>query len=59
MNTEYAAIEPARAEIDLLEGPAVVEFGKRQLRHTKRRVLQQRQSILGRHFLAFYLFKQF
>ena len=27
MNTEYAAIEPARAEIDLLEGPAVVEFG--------------------------------
>jgi thioredoxin 1 len=27
MNEEYAASEPARAEIDALEGPAVVEFG--------------------------------
>ncbi len=27
MNEVYAAIEPARAEIDMLEGPAVVEFG--------------------------------
>ena len=27
MNDVYAAIEPERAEIDMLEGPTVVEFG--------------------------------
>ena len=27
MNDVYAAIEPARSEIDALEGPTVVEFG--------------------------------
>jgi thioredoxin 1 len=27
MNTAYADEEPARAEIDALQGPAVVEFG--------------------------------
>ncbi len=27
MNTTYAASEPARAEIDALAGPAVLEFG--------------------------------
>lgn len=27
MNDMYAAIEPARAEIDMLDGPTVVEFG--------------------------------
>jgi len=27
MNEVYAAIEPARAEIDVLEGPTVLEFG--------------------------------
>jgi thioredoxin 1 len=27
MNDIYAAIEPARAEIDALEGPTVIEFG--------------------------------
>jgi len=27
MNEVYAAIEPARAEIDALEGPTVLEFG--------------------------------
>lgn len=27
MNEVYAAIEPTRAEIDMLEGPAVLEFG--------------------------------
>jgi thioredoxin 1 len=27
MNETYAAIEPARAEIDLLDGPTVLEFG--------------------------------
>lgn len=27
MNDMYAAIEPARAEIDMLAGPTVVEFG--------------------------------
>jgi thioredoxin 1 len=27
MNDVYAAVEPARAEIDALEGPTVIEFG--------------------------------
>lgn len=27
MNEVYAAIEPAHAEIDMLKGPAVLEFG--------------------------------
>jgi thioredoxin 1 len=27
MNQNYAATEPARAEIDLLDGPTVIEFG--------------------------------
>ena len=27
MNEVYAATEPARAEIDMLEGPVVLEFG--------------------------------
>ena len=27
MNQQYAAIEPARAEVDRQEGPTVVEFG--------------------------------
>lgn len=27
MNPTYAAVEPARAEIDTLSGPAMIEFG--------------------------------
>ncbi len=27
MNTEYADKEPTRAQVDALEGPAVIEFG--------------------------------
>ena len=27
MNEEYAAIEPARTEVDLFDGPSVIEFG--------------------------------
>jgi thioredoxin 1 len=27
MNEKYAAIEPARAEIEVLDGPTVIEFG--------------------------------
>src|SRR3954469_21602726 len=27
MNTEYAAVEPTRAEVEQLPGPVVVEFG--------------------------------
>ena len=27
MNSRYAEVEPARAEIDALTGPAVIEFG--------------------------------
>ena len=29
MNEVYADIEPKRAEVDALEGPAVIEFGSR------------------------------
>ena len=27
MKNTYASVEPARAEIDLLEGPSIIEFG--------------------------------
>jgi len=27
MNTDYAAVEPSRADVDALGGPTVVEFG--------------------------------
>lgn len=27
MNTDYAATEPKRAEVDALEGPTLIEFG--------------------------------
>ena len=27
MNDKYASIEPARAEIDMLDGPTMIEFG--------------------------------
>ena len=27
MNEEYAAVEPVRAEIDMLDGPTLLEFG--------------------------------
>ena len=27
MNDRYASIEPARAEIDMLDGPTMIEFG--------------------------------
>ena len=29
MSASYADVEPARAEIDALQGPAVIEFGSR------------------------------
>jgi thioredoxin 1 len=35
MNTVYAAEEPARAEIDGLEGPAVIEFGTEGCGHCR------------------------
>ena len=35
MNEVYAAIEPARAEIDRLEGPAVLEFGSPSCGHCR------------------------
>lgn len=35
MNPVYAAIEPARAEIDLLEGPSVLEFGSPTCGHCR------------------------
>jgi thioredoxin 1 len=35
MNEAYAAIEPARAEIDALEGPALLEFGSPACGHCR------------------------
>ena len=35
MNEVYAAIEPARTEIDMLEGPAVLEFGSPSCGHCR------------------------
>ena len=35
MNEVYAAIEPARADIDKLEGPAVLEFGSPTCGHCR------------------------
>jgi thioredoxin 1 len=35
MNEEYAAIEPPRADIDRLEGPAVLEFGSPTCGHCR------------------------
>ena len=35
MNEVYAAVEPARAEIDVLEGPALLEFGSPTCGHCR------------------------
>ena len=35
MNETYAAVEPARAEIDALEGPALLEFGSAWCGHCR------------------------
>lgn len=35
LNEVYAAIEPARADIDKLEGPAVLEFGSPSCGHCR------------------------
>ena len=35
MNEVYAAVEPARAEIDALEGPALLEFGSPTCGHCR------------------------
>ena len=35
MNEVYAAIEPTRAEIDTLEGPALLEFGSPTCGHCR------------------------
>lgn len=35
MNTEYAAVEPVRVEIDMLQGPAVLEFGSPWCGHSR------------------------
>ena len=35
MNEVYLAVEPARAEIDVLEGPALLEFGSPTCGHCR------------------------
>ena len=35
MNVEYAAVEPARAEIDAIEGAVVIEFGSAWCGHCR------------------------
>ena len=35
MNETYAAIEPARAEVDRLEGPTLLEFGSPRCGHCR------------------------
>ena len=35
MNEVYAAVEPARAEIDFLEGPTLLEFGSPTCGHCR------------------------
>ena len=35
MNTIYAAIEPARSDIDTLEGPVMIEFGSAWCGHCR------------------------
>jgi thioredoxin 1 len=35
MNEVYAAVEPARSEIDVLEGPALLEFGSPTCGHCR------------------------
>jgi thioredoxin 1 len=35
MNEAYAAIEPTRAEIDMLEGPTLLEFGNPTCGHCR------------------------
>lgn len=36
MQTDYAAIEPSRAELDALEGPTLLEFGSPACGHCRR-----------------------
>jgi len=36
MNTDYAAAEPARAEVDALAGPTLLEFGSSTCGHCRR-----------------------
>lgn len=36
MQTEYSAVEPARAEVDALPGPTLLEFGSPTCGHCRR-----------------------
>lgn len=46
MQTEYAAVEPARADVDALPGPTLLEFGSPTCGHCRRA-----QPLIG-HALA-------
>jgi thioredoxin 1 len=47
MNADYAAVEPSRAEIDALKGPALLEFGTPWCGHCRRAQPLIREALAG------------
>jgi thioredoxin 1 len=47
MNADYAAVEPARAEVDALAGPALLEFGTPWCGHCRRAQPLIREALAG------------
>ncbi len=48
MTAEYAATEPKRAEVDALEGPALLEFGSPWCGHCRRAQPLIAEALAGR-----------
>lgn len=47
MNADYAAVEPARTEIDALAGPVLLEFGTPWCGHCRRAQPLIREALAG------------